>query len=47
MAEAAAKRSGKLKVFLGYAAGVGKTYKMLEEAQQLKQQGHDVVLGYF
>jgi two-component system sensor histidine kinase KdpD len=38
---------GKLKVFLGYAAGVGKTYQMLDEAQALKQQGHDVVIGYF
>jgi len=40
-------RRGKLTIFLGYAAGVGKTYKMLEEAQQLKRQGHDVVIGYF
>ena len=38
---------GKLKIFLGYAAGVGKTYQMLEEAQELKRQGHDVVIGYF
>lgn len=38
---------GKLRVFLGYAAGVGKTYRMLEEAQQLKRQGLDVVVGYF
>src|ERR1039457_1144835 len=36
-----------LKVFLGYAAGVGKTYRMLEEAQQLKRQGKDIVVGYF
>jgi two-component system sensor histidine kinase KdpD len=40
-------RRGRLKVFLGYAAGVGKTFRMLEEAQQLKAQGHDVVVGYF
>jgi two-component system sensor histidine kinase KdpD len=32
---------------LGYAAGVGKTYRMLEEAHQLKAQGIDVILGYF
>ncbi len=32
---------------LGYAAGVGKTYKMLEEARRLKQEGHDVAVGYF
>lgn len=38
---------GQLKVFLGYAAGVGKTYRMLEEAQQLKQLGKDIVVGYF
>src|ERR1700742_4890542 len=38
---------GKLKIFLGYAAGVGKTYQMLEEAQSLKAHGHDVVIGYF
>jgi len=38
---------GKLKVFLGYAAGVGKTYKMIEEAQALLAQGRDVVIGYF
>jgi two-component system sensor histidine kinase KdpD len=42
-----AGRSGKLTIFLGYAAGVGKTYKMLEEAQQAKRQGRDVVVGYF
>lgn len=38
---------GKLKIFLGYAAGVGKTYQMLTEAHQLQQQGRDVVIGYF
>jgi two-component system sensor histidine kinase KdpD len=37
---------GKLKIFLGYAAGVGKTYAMLEAAHQRKQQGMDVVVGY-
>lgn len=45
MAECVAR--GRLKVFLGYAAGVGKTYQMLEEAQQLRQAGADVVVGYF
>jgi two-component system sensor histidine kinase KdpD len=44
---ATAIRRGKLKVFLGYAAGVGKTYQSLEEAQLLKKQGVDVVIGYF
>ena len=38
---------GQLKLFLGYAAGVGKTYRMLEEAQQLKREGKDIVVGYF
>ena len=37
---------GKLKIFLGYAAGVGKTYAMLEAAHQRKQEGIDVVVGY-
>jgi two-component system sensor histidine kinase KdpD len=38
---------GTLKIFLGYAAGVGKTYQMLDEAQSLKTKGVDVVIGYF
>ena len=38
---------GKLKLIMGYAAGVGKTYQMLEEGQALKAQGIDVVIGYF
>lgn len=40
-------RPGKLKIFLGYAAGVGKTYQMLEEARALKTQGLDIAIGYF
>jgi two-component system, OmpR family, sensor histidine kinase KdpD len=36
---------GKLKIFLGYAAGVGKTFAMLEAAQQRKDQHVDVVVG--
>lgn len=40
-------RRGRLKVFLGYAAGVGKTYRMLEEAQKASQEGQNVVVGYF
>ncbi|HEY9775849.1 MAG TPA: sensor histidine kinase KdpD [Planktothrix sp.] len=36
---------GKLKIFLGMAAGVGKTYKMLEHARALKKEGVDVVAG--
>src|SRR5436190_19677482 len=43
--EAKAKR-GKLKVFFGATAGVGKTYAMLEDARALKATGVDVVVGY-
>lgn len=39
-------RRGKLKVYLGYGPGVGKTYRMLQEAHALKAQGVDVVVGY-
>ncbi len=38
---------GRLKIYLGYAAGVGKTYQMLDDAQNLRRQGNDVVVGYF
>jgi len=41
------QRRGKLKIFMGYAAGVGKTYKMLEEAHALEAAGKDIVIGYF
>jgi len=37
---------GKLKIYLGMAAGVGKTYAMLEAARDLKNEGVDVVVGY-
>jgi two-component system sensor histidine kinase KdpD len=40
-----AKR-GRLKVYIGSAAGVGKTYQMLEEAHALKKRGVDVVLAF-
>ncbi len=36
---------GRLKIYIGAAAGVGKTYKMLEEAHQLRAKGIDVVVG--
>ncbi|MGZ9163801.1 MAG: DUF4118 domain-containing protein [Anaerolineales bacterium] len=45
-ADEQARRRGKLKIFLGYAAGVGKTYAMLEAARQRKNEGVDVVIGY-
>ena len=38
--------SGQLKIFFGYAAGVGKTYAMLEAAHHAKREGIDVVVGY-
>jgi two-component system sensor histidine kinase KdpD len=38
---------GRLKIYLGYAAGVGKTYQMLGDAQELRRAGRDVVIGYF
>lgn len=37
---------GELRLYLGAAPGVGKTYAMLEEARRLKMQGVDVVAGY-
>ena len=40
------KTQGKLKIFFGYAAGVGKTYAMLEAAHQARTKGMDVVAGY-
>lgn len=38
-------RRGRLKIYLGYGAGVGKTWQMLEEAHRLKNEGIDVVVG--
>ncbi|MCG3132945.1 MAG: Sensor protein KdpD [Planctomycetes bacterium] len=40
-----AKR-GRLKLYIGFAAGVGKTYRMLEEAHALRKRGVDVVLAF-
>jgi two-component system sensor histidine kinase KdpD len=39
-------RRGRLKVYLGYGPGVGKTYQLLLEGQRLKVQGVDVVVGF-
>lgn len=44
--EESSQTRGRLKIFLGYAAGVGKTYAMLEAAHQRKSEGVDVVIGY-
>ncbi len=40
------RKKGKLKIFFGYAAGVGKTYAMLEAAHKSAEEGVDVVAGY-
>jgi len=41
------KKRGRLKIFLGFAAGVGKTFEMLSEANRRKtQRGQDVIIGY-
>jgi len=39
------EKRGRHKIFIGMAPGVGKTYKMLTEAQNLKKEGLDVVIG--
>jgi two-component system, OmpR family, sensor histidine kinase KdpD len=40
------QKEGVLKVFLGYAPGVGKTYTMLSEASRRRRRGQDVVIGF-
>ena len=45
-AEEAEKLKGKLKIFLGYAAGVGKTFAMLEAAWERRLDGREVVAAY-
>ena len=45
-AEEARSHRGKLKIFFGANAGVGKTFSMLEDAQRRKASGVDVVVGY-
>jgi two-component system, OmpR family, sensor histidine kinase KdpD len=41
------KRWGaRLKIFLGYAAGVGKSYRMLDEARRRRERGEDIVVGF-
>ena len=45
-AEEVTAEQGKLKIFLGYATGVGKTYAMLEAARKRKCDGREVVAGY-
>lgn len=43
--EESEQNKARLKIFIGMAAGVGKTYSMLEEAQQLHKEGKDVYIG--
>ncbi len=38
-------RQGRLKIFLGYASGVGKTYRMFDEARRRRERGQDIVVG--
>jgi len=47
MSESDETQRRKLKVYLGYAAGVGKTFQMLSDAQAATQRGIDVVIAYF
>src|SRR5579863_10730989 len=39
------ERRGRLKVFLGYASGVGKSFRMLDEGRRRHERGQDVVVG--
>src|SRR4029077_11695335 len=39
------RRAGRLKIFVGAAPGVGKTYEMLQQARARKQDGYDIVVG--
>lgn len=39
------ERRGKLKIFLGYASGVGKSFRMLDEGRRRRERGQDVVVG--
>ena len=43
--ESAATRTGNLKIMLGYASGVGKTFRLLDEARRRRERGQDVVVG--
>jgi two-component system sensor histidine kinase KdpD len=43
--EEPAAKKGYLKIFLGYASGVGKSFRMLDEARRRRERGQDVVVG--
>src|SRR5262245_21805205 len=44
-AEESAVRLGHLKIFLGYASGVGKSFRMLDEARRRQDRGQNIVVG--
>src|SRR6202023_789388 len=44
-AEEHASQRGRLKIFLGYSSGVGKSFRMLDEARRRKERGQDIVVG--
>lgn len=44
-AEERGERRGRLKIFLGYASGVGKSFRMLDEGRRRRSRGEDVVIG--
>jgi two-component system, OmpR family, sensor histidine kinase KdpD len=44
-AEESKQKRARLKIFLGYASGVGKSYRMLDEARRRHERGEDVVIG--
>src|ERR1700682_2689039 len=44
-AEEAAVGKGHLKIFLGYTSGVGKSFRMLDEARRRRERGQDIVVG--
>jgi two-component system, OmpR family, sensor histidine kinase KdpD len=39
-------KHGELRIYVGYAAGVGKTYAMLNEGRRRRERGRDVVVGF-
>src|SRR6202790_2387762 len=43
--QADVRKNGHLKIFLGYASGVGKSFRMLDEARRRRERGEDVVVG--
>src|SRR4051812_37570631 len=43
--EEASARRGRLKIVLGYASGVGKSFRMIDEARRRRERGQDIVIG--